>query len=77
MFKELQIKTQGDQWREDIKLINKINPRYADQMKVESRKEKRMITKRHHAHQLKARVIDEQLQSIDKKVNRELRKKIF
>ncbi|CAI2371619.1 unnamed protein product [Moneuplotes crassus] len=77
LFKKVKVRDPGDQWRNDLEWRNQSNPRYEELNKSISKKEMRMVHKRHHAHQLKALALGQDLKAFDRKIVRELKKKIF
>lgn len=76
-FRETYTKNNGDQWRNDLEWRNTVNPLYDAQNKSVWKKEFKMVEKRHEAHKLKALALGQDLKAFDKKVIRELKKKIF
>lgn len=76
-FKEVPLRDQGDQWRNDKKWQRLSNPYFSKQMDIEDNKEKRMLEKRHHAHKLKNIALQQDVKALDRKIIKELKAVLF
>ena len=76
-FINIPLRDQGDQWRNDRNWRRTVNPFYKNLEKQEAAKDKKVLEKRHHAHQLKNLALQQDLNGVDKKIIKELRDVLF
>ena len=77
VFSHIQLPTSGGQWRVDRKLMVECNPNYYKQEVNYFQRDKRMLLKRREGTIMKNMSLQQDLKVTNKRLDKELRNKIF
>lgn len=77
LFSDVEVEQPGEQWRKDRGLLAQVNPEYEDVEKKFYEKDKKALNKRRQGNLLKNLALDQDLKVMNKKLDKDLRDKIF